>query len=135
MSNVFLRLSSVAKSSSLQRKFSNCLLVALLGLTILLSLSSSFVSCNLTLFSLDLSLLSLSCCLVLIELKHSYIVSSGSIFLSLCILLLALTSVHSNFSVWINLKSFLARGIWSECVSKSLLIRVSLIPDISHNIV
>ena len=73
----FLCLSSVAKSSSLQSKFSNCLLVALLGLTILLSLFSFFVSCYLTLFSLDLSLLSLSCCLVLIELKHSYIVSSG----------------------------------------------------------
>ena len=80
MSIVFLRLSSVAKSSSLQRKFSNCLLVALLGLTILLRLSSSFVSCILTLFSQDLSLLSLSCCVVLNELKPSYIVSSGSIF-------------------------------------------------------
>ena len=119
MSIVFLRLSSVAKSSSLQRRLINCLLVALFGFMIMFSLSNSFVSCSRTWFLLDLSLLSLSCCLV----------SKGSIFLSFCILLLALISVHSNISVMVNLKFFLVRGIWSECVTKSLLISISLVPD------
>ena len=104
MSIVFLRLSSVAKSKSLQRRLISSLLMALFGLMILFSLSSSFVSYNLSLFSLDLSLPSLSCCLVLIDSKHSYIVSRGSILLSFCILLLALISVHSSFSVMANLK-------------------------------
>ena len=80
MSMVFLRLNSVAKSSSLLRIFNSCLLVALFGLTILFRLSSSLVRVLLDLFLLDLSLFSLSSCVFFIELKHEYIVSSGSFF-------------------------------------------------------